>query len=107
MATAEALMTAQEFARRPDPGGPRSWSAGGSSHDRARPRHGQICAEVVWIAPALREDHDLGHVVSNDSGVITERDPDTVRGADIAFYSYAKLPKGPLPKSYPSVSPSW
>ena len=34
------------------------------------------------------DEHDLGHVLSNDSGVITERDPDTVRGADISFYSY-------------------
>ena len=41
----------------------------------------------------------------NDSGVITERDPDTVRGADVAFYSYAKVPKGPLPNEYLSVAP--
>ena len=46
------------------------------------------------------EDHDLGHVLSNDAGVITERDPDTVRGADVAFYSYTRLPKGPLPGNY-------
>jgi Uma2 family endonuclease len=47
----------------------------------------------------------LGHVLSNDSGVITERSPDTVRGADVAFYSYAKLPRGPLPSTYPDVPP--
>jgi Uma2 family endonuclease len=29
--------------------------------------------------------------------VITERDPDSVRGADVANYSYSRLPKGPLP----------
>ena len=40
------------------------------------------------------EEHDLGRVMSNDSGVITERDPDTVRGADVAYYSYARLPEG-------------
>ena len=46
------------------------------------------------------DEHHLGHVLSNDAGVITERGPDTVRGADVAFYSYARLPKGPLPSDY-------
>ena len=42
-------------------------------------------------------DNDLGRVLSNDSGVITERGPDTVRGADVCFYSFVRVPKGPLP----------
>jgi Uma2 family endonuclease len=37
--------------------------------------------------------------------VITERDPDTVRGADVAFYSHAKVPKGPIPGGYLAVPP--
>src|SRR5262249_36950293 len=49
--------------------------------------------------------NDLGHVVSNDSGVVTERDPDTVRGADVAYYSYAQVPRGPLPRTYLPVPP--
>ncbi len=53
----------------------------------------------------FQEDHPLGHVVSNDSGVITERDPDTVRGADVAFYSYGRVPPGPLPRTYLTVVP--
>jgi len=36
----------------------------------------------------------------NDSGVITERNPDSVRGADVAFYSYKRLPKGALARGY-------
>ncbi len=31
-------------------------------------------------------------------GVLTEREPDTVRGADVAFYSYNRVPKGMLPR---------
>ena len=46
------------------------------------------------------DQHDLGHVLSNDSAVITERDPDSVRGADIAFYSYDRIPKGKLGNEY-------
>ncbi len=55
---------------------------------------------AICLLGRFLEDHDLGHVLSNDAGVITERDPDTVRGADVAFYSYARLPKGPLPQDY-------
>ena len=43
---------------------------------------------------------DSGRVMCNDSGVITERNPDTVRGADVAYYSYSRLPKGKLPTGY-------
>jgi Uma2 family endonuclease len=101
MATAEMLMTAREFGRRPDPGYPEELVRG-----RIVPmpppnrRHGQVCSKVDRILGNYVEEHELGHVLSNDSGIITERDPDTVRGADVCFYSYATLPKGPLPSSY-------
>lgn len=70
-----------------------------------KPRHGQICSKVDRTVGGFADEHDLGHVLSNDSGVVTERDPDTLRGADIAFYSYEKVPKGPLPNDYLSVPP--
>jgi len=101
MAIAEALMTAREFARRADPGHPEELVRG-----RIVPlpppnrRHGQVCNKAGRILGNFAEEHDLGHVLNNDSGVITERDPDTMRGPDIAFYSYAKLPRGPLPADY-------
>ena len=62
-----------------------------------KPRHGQVCNKAVRILGNFADERDLGHVLSNDTGVITERDPDTLRGADISFYSYARVPKGPLP----------
>src|SRR5262249_17022218 len=40
------------------------------------------------------------------SGVVTERDPDSMRGADVAFYSYSRIPKGPFPQhAYLTVVP--
>src|SRR5262249_22563256 len=51
------------------------------------------------------DEHDVGHVLTNDSGVVTERDPDTVRGADVAFYGYDQVPRGPLPRRYLPVAP--
>ncbi len=102
MATATApTWTAEQFCQRPDPGHPEELVRGRIV--RMPPpnrRHGQVCGQTNFLIRQYVEEHDLGHVLSNDSGVITERDPDTVRGADVAFYSYARLPKGPLPQSY-------
>ena len=101
MAIAEALMTAREFALREDPGHPEELVKG---RVMALPppnrRYGQVCAKSVRILGNFAEERDLGHVLSNDAGVITEQDPDTVRGPDVAFYSYARLPRGPLPADY-------
>jgi Uma2 family endonuclease len=106
MATISSLLTAEEFAELPDNDRPTELVQGqvivmpppGS-------RHGQICARVAYLLQRFLEDHDLGQVLSNDSGVITERDPDTVRGADIAFYSYQRVPKGPMPNGLLSMAP--
>jgi len=101
MATAEALMTAEEFGRRPDTGYPEELVRGMiiemTPPDR---RHGFVCLKAGRILGNWVEERDLGRVMSNDSGVITERDPDTVRGADVAYYSYERLPRGPLAKGY-------
>ena len=63
-------------------------------------RHGYVCGRADRIFGNFVDERDIGRVMCNDSGVITERDPDTVRGADVAYYSYSRLPKGTLPKGY-------
>ncbi len=101
MATAQALMTAEEFGQRPDPGYPEELVRGRIiSMPPPDRRHGRACLQAGRILGNFVEEHDLGHVMSSDAGVITKRDPDTVRGADIAYSSYARLPKGPLPEGY-------
>jgi Uma2 family endonuclease len=68
-------------------------------------RHGQICAQIVFLFKLALEGRDLGEVFSNDSGVVTERGPDSVRGPDVSFYAYAKVPKGSAPEGYAAVPP--
>jgi Uma2 family endonuclease len=45
----------------------------------------------------------LGWVTSNDAGVILERDPDTVRGPDVAFWSILRQPE--VPEGYFEIPP--
>jgi Uma2 family endonuclease len=63
-------------------------------------RHGFVCGQAYYILRRFVDEHGLGRVISNDSGVITQRNPDSVRGADVACCSYARLPNGPLPAGY-------
>ncbi len=110
MSTASAdapnLMTVDEFARRPDPGYPEELVRGRIvPMPQPTRRHGEICSKSVRILGNFADDHDLGKVLCNDTGVITERGPDTVRGADISFYSYQRIGRGPLPRDYGEVPP--
>ncbi len=99
--TPEHLWTIEEYAARPPSGKPEELVRGRIvTLCQPTRRHGQICYKTVRVLGDFVEERDLGHVLSNDSAVITRRDPDTVRGADVAFYSYARLPKGPLPATY-------
>jgi len=106
MATAEALMTAEEFEQLPDNGSLCELIRGRIIPvNMPAPRHGQICASIVVLVGAFVTERRLGVLVCNDSGIVTQRDPDTVRGADVAYYSYARVPSGPLPKGYLKVAP--
>ena len=97
-ATATPLLTAEEFANLPDPGAPQELVRGRIvSMPVPGRRHGYVCHRIVRLLGEYVESRDLGRVLCNDSGVITQRGPDTVRGADVAYYSFERLPKGPVP----------
>lgn len=48
--------------------------------------------------------HDLGEVLAAETGFRIARNPDTVRAADIAFVSKARLPKS-RPRGYADLAP--
>ena len=107
MATATSILTAEEYMALPDSfDGPTELVKGVLiTMTPPPPRHGEICGQLVYLPRRYLEDHPLGRVVCNDSSMLTERDPDSVRGPDIAFYSYERVPKGPLPRRLLPVSP--
>ena len=106
MATEISYLTAEQFAALPDTLNPIELVKGSLVEmNPPMPRHGEICFRVAHILGVYLDNHALGRIVINDSNVLIEREPDTVRGADVAYYSYERVPKGPLPAGFLPVSP--
>jgi Uma2 family endonuclease len=104
--TTQRLLTAEEFADLPDSGVPRELLQGMVVEMNVpAPRHGEICWNVARQIGGYAEDQGVGRIVINRSGIITARDPDTVRGGDVAYYSFSRIPRGPLPRGYLNVLP--
>jgi Uma2 family endonuclease len=106
-ASGERLLSIEEFMKLPDAGRPTELVRGRVVEmNPPFSYHGYVCGKVSRIIGGFAEMNDLGYSTSNDSGVITERDPDTLRGADFTFHTYARVPKGTLPKrGYVEVAP--
>jgi Uma2 family endonuclease len=102
----QKLITAEEFARMPSPpDGSRQELIQGVVVTMPPPGgvHGGCCSRIDRRLGAYVESNNLGHVCVNDTGFITERNPDTVRGADVAFWSRERLAE--LPSGYVEVLP--
>ncbi|HZU38178.1 MAG TPA: Uma2 family endonuclease [Gemmataceae bacterium] len=58
----------------------------------ARPgkRHGLVCANAAGILGNYVAERKRGYVCSNHTGVVVERDPDTVRGPDVMLFEDAQ-----------------
>jgi Uma2 family endonuclease len=54
-----------------------------------RKPHGFVCSNIARILGNYTFERGKGYATSNDSGVILERHPDTVRGPDVAVYEDA------------------
>lgn len=104
--TAVKLVTAAEFARRPDP-------PDGSKEELVRGvivtmpppgfRHGEVQLAIGSLLRQYVRSNRSGRVTV-ESGLQTEIDPDTVRGPDVAFWSAERLPLEKTPEVYPDVA---
>jgi Uma2 family endonuclease len=100
------LLTAEEFLLLPNP-------ADGSQQELVRGKiitmpppeglHGVTCMKAGRHIGNFVDDNDRGTVACNDTGFITERDPDSVRGPDISFWSKERLIE--IPVGYIDIAP--
>ena len=56
-------------------------------------KHGEVYINAGAIIREFVKRLGLGRVMSNDTFIQVESDPDTFRGADVCFLSYERLPK--------------
>jgi Uma2 family endonuclease len=97
------LLTAEEYAVLPDDR--RTELINGRMVESPWPdfSHGCVQAAIGARLANFVESRDLGHVVA--TGIVTTRNPDTVRGADVSFFTYERIPKHEIPEGYPAVAP--
>ncbi len=86
-----SLMTASEFwdwVHRPENRDRHFELERGKVVEVSRPGelHGVVCANAVWILGTYIRQRRKGYICGNDTGVIWEYDPDTVKGPDVVFY---------------------
>jgi Uma2 family endonuclease len=93
MSTRTRLVTADEFLVWPDEPGFRQELIRGEVVTMSLPggEHGEVALEIAYLILGHVKAHKLGKVYAAETGFIVERDPDTVRGADVAFVAAARL----------------
>jgi len=106
MATTEKLVTAEELWQMPEPPEGARYELFEGELIQMTPaggRHGEITLAVGTILRTFIQEKRLGRVVSNDTGVFTQRDPDTVLAPDLAYWSRERLPE--MPDRFVEVAP--
>lgn len=105
VSTTKKMMTAEEFSEfvhRPENAG-RSFELvrGEVLEEMSRPGvlHGVVCSNVDYALGGYLRRVKRGHVTCNDTGILVEREPDTIRGPDVAYF--AGSPK------YGDLNPKW
>jgi Uma2 family endonuclease len=106
MSTQTRLMTADEFLVMPDDG---------LLHELIRGEvvtmslpggeHGEVAGEIFWQITNHVKTARLGKTYAAETGFIIERDPDTVRGPDVAFVRAERLPEITDPAKYVPFAP--
>jgi len=95
MPTVETMpVTAEEYKLLPDPtDGTRLELVAGEVLAMPRPtwEHGEIAGNIFMTIKVFLKQKPIGRVTV-EGGVLTERDPDTVRGPDVSFMSKERMP---------------
>jgi Uma2 family endonuclease len=102
----QGTLTAEQFAKLPAVDRSQELIAG-RVFDMPSPQapHGQVVFNLAFLLKTYLKQHDIGRAWGAESGLITSRGPDSVRGMDAAFCSYARWPKGESQKGYSQFVP--
>jgi Uma2 family endonuclease len=68
--------------------------------------HSRVTSRVTYLLEDWAKRNKKGRVIAGEAGVVVESDPDTVRGADVAYYSFERLPLGSEPRGFLKTPPN-
>jgi Uma2 family endonuclease len=102
------LMTADEFYEfglRPENRNRNFELVRGKAVEMSHPRrnHGVICSNINSFFDRFARDNKFGYVTT-PTGVLTEQDPDTVRGPDVCYWNDIEKPED-LPERWGTTVP--
>ena len=103
----QELLTAEEFSRLPNPiDGSRQELVRGEVITMPPPSHvhGRVQQSIGLRLGIYLLQHPMGQITQN-SGIITETGPDSVRGPDVSFWSLERMPLDAEPVVYANVAP--
>ena len=104
--TGKDLVTAEQFLRMDLGEGPFELVRGEVVEvSPPMPEHGIVCGNIYYELSGFGRRTGYGYAMTNDSAVLTERGPDTVRGADVCFYSQHRWPRSEVGPGLPPVPP--
>src|SRR5438093_1562948 len=67
--------------------------------------HSKIAALITTLLTVWALKTRRGQVFTNEAGIVTQHDPDTVRGVDVAYFSFKRLPADKTPPGFSKVPP--
>lgn len=99
MALETALVTAEEFKQIANDAVGLAELVRGEVRPLHRPKmkHGCVCGKFQIRLGVWAETSEAGRVFPNDTGIVTHQNPDSVRGPDVFYISFDRLPDGDLP----------
>ncbi len=105
VAAAPALISAEEFMA--EYAGRYAELVRGRIQELAMPsvRHGEVCVKAIRYLDRFVDDRKLGRICSNDSLFLIRRNPDTMRGPDVSYYSFDRMSPGPAPQGVCAIVP--
>ena len=101
--TLEHLITGEQFAQMGDLGACELIAGRVVPMTPPKGTHGVIEALLAWFLQSFVLPRKLGWVLTGEAGIYTGRNPDTIRGMDVAFISRARQPTRPA--GYLTVAP--
>jgi len=106
MPNATSLLTIDEFLKLPSSECLRELVRGRSIEARLpTTRHGEVCLAIGTQLSSFNKTAGKPWLLSLRAGIVTHREPDSLRGPDLLLYRASRVSGGKLPSSYLAVMP--